>query len=168
MDSVGTFDSTKASLQGLLRDIHQGKIQLPDFQRGWVWDDEHVRSLLAPSRTPDGAYDWSRIEAAVAAIPKCRWTFYGYLAELGGTGPVPVGGARMASAPLPLAYRVLDSQGRIRPEFRWHDPADTRDVHEVVAGEGIRFDESGAGDPAQRLPPTDLARLLQLQQTQAR
>src|SRR5205085_1835945 len=21
-------------------------IQLPDFQRGWVWDDEHIRSLL--------------------------------------------------------------------------------------------------------------------------
>lgn len=23
-----------------------GEIQLPDFQRGWVWDDEHIRSLL--------------------------------------------------------------------------------------------------------------------------
>ncbi|WP_442938982.1 DUF262 domain-containing protein [Nostoc sp.] len=23
-----------------------GKIQRPDFQRGWVWDDEHIRSLL--------------------------------------------------------------------------------------------------------------------------
>jgi uncharacterized protein with ParB-like and HNH nuclease domain len=21
-------------------------MQLPDFQRGWVWDDEHIRSLL--------------------------------------------------------------------------------------------------------------------------
>lgn len=41
-----TFDSTKRSLPDLLRDIHQGKIQLPDFQRGWVWDDDHVKSLL--------------------------------------------------------------------------------------------------------------------------
>jgi len=41
-----TFDSTKLPLKDLLRDIVQGKIQLPDFQRGWVWDDEHVRSLL--------------------------------------------------------------------------------------------------------------------------
>lgn len=24
----------------------EGKLQLPDFQRGWVWDDEHIRSLL--------------------------------------------------------------------------------------------------------------------------
>lgn len=41
-----SFDSTKISLQDLLKDILIGKIQLPDFQRGWVWDDDHVRSLL--------------------------------------------------------------------------------------------------------------------------
>ncbi|OBR78266.1 hypothetical protein A7D35_05020 [Xanthomonas arboricola] len=41
-----TFDSTKLPLKDLLKDVVQGKIQLPDFQRGWVWDDEHVRSLL--------------------------------------------------------------------------------------------------------------------------
>jgi len=41
-----TFDSTKASLSDLLRDISKGKIQLPDFQRGWVWDDDHIRDLL--------------------------------------------------------------------------------------------------------------------------
>lgn len=41
-----TFDSTKTSLRELLTDIKRGKIQLPDFQRGWVWDDEHIRDLL--------------------------------------------------------------------------------------------------------------------------
>ena len=41
-----SFDSTKASLRDLLREINEGKIQLPDFQRGWVWDDDHVRDLL--------------------------------------------------------------------------------------------------------------------------
>ncbi|WP_420009303.1 GmrSD restriction endonuclease domain-containing protein [Xanthomonas sacchari] len=41
-----TFDSTKLPLKDLLKEVVQGKIQLPDFQRGWVWDDEHVRSLL--------------------------------------------------------------------------------------------------------------------------
>ncbi|MFQ5745520.1 MAG: DUF262 domain-containing protein, partial [Acidobacteriota bacterium] len=41
-----TFDSTKASLHDLLREIKEGKIQLPDFQRGWVWDDDHIRDLL--------------------------------------------------------------------------------------------------------------------------
>ncbi len=41
-----TFDSTKRSLPDILRDITEGKIQLPDFQRGWVWDDNHIKSLL--------------------------------------------------------------------------------------------------------------------------
>lgn len=43
---MSTFDSTKTRLATLLGDIVNGKIQLPDFQRGWVWDDEHIRSLL--------------------------------------------------------------------------------------------------------------------------
>lgn len=43
---MSTFDSTKRLLPDILGDIVKGKIQLPDFQRGWVWDDEHVRSLL--------------------------------------------------------------------------------------------------------------------------
>ncbi|WP_338463064.1 DUF262 domain-containing protein [Brevibacillus borstelensis] len=47
MNSATTFDSTKESLLDLLRSIKEGKTQLPDFQRGWVWDDEHIRSLLA-------------------------------------------------------------------------------------------------------------------------
>lgn len=33
-------------LGDVLTKVVQGKLQLPDFQRGWVWDDEHIRSLL--------------------------------------------------------------------------------------------------------------------------
>jgi uncharacterized protein with ParB-like and HNH nuclease domain len=47
MSAVTTFDSTKESLLDLLRSTRDGKTQLPDFQRGWVWDNEHIRSLLA-------------------------------------------------------------------------------------------------------------------------
>ena len=31
----------------LMAAVHTGKIQLPDFQRGWVWDDARIRSLIA-------------------------------------------------------------------------------------------------------------------------
>lgn len=34
-------------LNGLLAKVKSGAIQLPDFQRGWVWDDEHIISLLS-------------------------------------------------------------------------------------------------------------------------
>ena len=43
---MSTFDSTKFPLPQILAEITHGKIQLPDFQRGWIWDDDHVRSLL--------------------------------------------------------------------------------------------------------------------------
>lgn len=41
------FDSTKRPLDDLLKKARDGVLQLPDFQRGWVWDDEGLRSLLA-------------------------------------------------------------------------------------------------------------------------
>lgn len=43
---MSTFDTTKIALKDILGQITDGRVQLPDFQRGWVWDDEHVRSLL--------------------------------------------------------------------------------------------------------------------------
>jgi hypothetical protein len=42
-----TFDSTKTSLYDILKDINKGKIQLPDFQRGWVWDDDRIKGIIA-------------------------------------------------------------------------------------------------------------------------
>ncbi|MBL8165216.1 MAG: DUF262 domain-containing protein [Anaerolineae bacterium] len=45
--STSTFGSDKKPLKDLLSSISSGKIQLPDFQRGWVWDDERIKSLLA-------------------------------------------------------------------------------------------------------------------------
>jgi hypothetical protein len=42
-----TFTSDKQNLQALLGAIARGELQLPDFQRDWIWDDAHVRSLLA-------------------------------------------------------------------------------------------------------------------------
>ena len=45
--NISRFDSTKHSLYDLLRDIEVGKIQLPDFQRDWVWDSWRIRSLIA-------------------------------------------------------------------------------------------------------------------------
>lgn len=31
----------------LMSTIHNGKTQLPDFQRGWVWDDNRIKALIA-------------------------------------------------------------------------------------------------------------------------
>ena len=39
------LDSPK--LRDLLKNVAVGKIQLPDFQREWKWDDERIRALIA-------------------------------------------------------------------------------------------------------------------------
>ena len=41
------FKTNPISLKTLLEDAGSGKTQLPDFQRGWVWDDDRIRGLLA-------------------------------------------------------------------------------------------------------------------------
>ena len=41
------FSTNPVLLKTLLDNVAIGKIQLPDFQRGWVWDDDRIRGLLA-------------------------------------------------------------------------------------------------------------------------
>ncbi|MDE0152950.1 MAG: DUF262 domain-containing protein [Gammaproteobacteria bacterium] len=43
---MSAFDSTKTPLPDIIKEITDGKLQLPDFQRGWIWDDDHIRALL--------------------------------------------------------------------------------------------------------------------------
>ena len=40
------FTTNPDLLNQLLSDVADGKIQLPDFQRGWVWDDGRIKELL--------------------------------------------------------------------------------------------------------------------------
>lgn len=42
-----SFRTAEPALKDVLDGIAAGLIQLPDFQRGWVWDDNHIRSLIA-------------------------------------------------------------------------------------------------------------------------
>ena len=41
------FLTNPVQLDTLLNDVENGKIQLPDFQRPWKWDDERIVALLA-------------------------------------------------------------------------------------------------------------------------
>jgi hypothetical protein len=42
-----SFQTNPVSLKDLMRECHDGKLQLPDFQRGWVWDQDRIIDLLA-------------------------------------------------------------------------------------------------------------------------
>jgi hypothetical protein len=41
------FKTNPVGLEQLLHDCGAGKIQLPDFQRSWVWDEERIRSRIS-------------------------------------------------------------------------------------------------------------------------
>ncbi|RIJ14067.1 DUF262 domain-containing protein [Henriciella mobilis] len=41
------FNTNPKDLKALLNEVHSESLQLPDFQRDWVWTDEGVRQLLA-------------------------------------------------------------------------------------------------------------------------
>ena len=92
------FDSTKTSLQDLLAGTHCGKIQLPDFQRGWVWDDDHIRSLLASVS----------VSFPIGAV---------MLLDTGGTGvnfkPRPLTGTKESLLQISPETLILDGQQRL-------------------------------------------------------
>lgn len=41
------FQTNPVDLVALLHDCHSGSLQLPDFQRSWVWDEDRIKSLVA-------------------------------------------------------------------------------------------------------------------------
>lgn len=103
---------------------------------------------------------WSRVDAAVAAIPPGRWTTYGALAELAGTGAQAVGNYIPAIAGESNAYRVLTSNGEPSESFQWWDEGDDRDVRDVLTAEGVNFDEAGRAVEADWLSPAALTALI--------
>jgi hypothetical protein len=57
---------------------------------------------------------------------------------------------------------VLGSDGKPRPDFRWDNPDDTRDVTDVLREDGVRFDANGAADPSQRITAAELPSLIEV------
>ena len=47
-----TFQTNPIGLYKLLDECQRGIIQLPDFQRSWVWDEDRIKSLIASFSVP--------------------------------------------------------------------------------------------------------------------
>jgi hypothetical protein len=92
-----TFDTSEPTVSDLMREIDSGALQLPDFQRPWVWEDSRIRALLASISLsfPIGALMLMRIDEHTQFAPKA------------------VEGTAFAS-PLPKPERlILDGQQRL-------------------------------------------------------
>lgn len=92
-----SFQTNQYYLHELLEQCDRGKLQLPDFQRSWVWDEERIKSLIA---------------SISRAFP------VGALMTLDTGGPVnfkprPVEGAPSDAQKAKPQYLLLDGQQRI-------------------------------------------------------
>lgn len=144
-----TFESREPPLADLLREIDGGSVQLPDFQRPWVWDDVHIRSLLASVSL---AYP-------IGAV---------MLLQTGGEGvrfkPRPVHGVQLERATEPDRL-ILDGQQRLTSLYGalWSGrPVATRDEKQKPLRRYYYIDLAVALDPeadrfdAIRSVPADL------------
>jgi len=102
---------------------------------------------------------WELLAAALAELPAGSWTNYGELAVVIGSGSRAVG-ARMAEVPVPNAHRVLQVDGSVAEGFSWLEEGRTDDPRQMLASEGVTFDERGRADPAQRLTAEQLSELI--------
>lgn len=42
-----SFETPEPALGDILSDVKKGDLQLPDFQRDWIWSDDQIKSLIA-------------------------------------------------------------------------------------------------------------------------
>ncbi|GHF01274.1 hypothetical protein GCM10017786_37880 [Amycolatopsis deserti] len=109
-------------------------------------------------KSPSGTA-WDVMNRALAELPAGSWTTYGDLAALIGTHPVAVG-QRLATTTAPNAHRVLQSDGKVSPNFTWLNAERADDPRELLAAEGVAFDSHDRADDAQRITTDELALLL--------
>ena len=116
MVNVTSFDTTKHFVKGLLNSVEDGSIQLPDFQRGWVWDDHHIRDLIA---SVSQAFPIGAVMTLEAGGKDVRFK------------PRPIEGTRLSLQDKEPDTLILDGQQRLTSLFqslRAGEPVETRDT----------------------------------------
>lgn len=121
--------------------------------------DEVVAEAQRNSTEPSG-FDWTLLHRILEKVPPGKWTGYFYLAEAVGTSAQAVAYHVSHCSDCVGAYRVMTWDGRVSEGFAWLDPEDTRNPVEVLASEGVRFEE-GFADRSAKLEAEDLLALVE-------
>ncbi|MCA9093328.1 MAG: DUF262 domain-containing protein [Planctomycetaceae bacterium] len=101
--SSTTFKTNPVPLASLLRQCEEGKIQLPDFQRSWVWAEDRIQSLIS---SISNAFP---IGALMTLESKPGETVFAHR---------PVQGAPPAASNTPPQELLLDGQQRMTSLFQ--------------------------------------------------
>ena len=152
------FTSDEIPLSQLLNQAASGELQLPDFQRSWVWDDSHIRSLLASVSL---SYPIGAVMTLQTGNPDVRFRSR-YLEGADSSTQVEAGvllldgQQRMTSLFMSLkskdAVPTRDSRGK---ELKRHYYADLKACTNLVDD---REEEGIIGVPADRVVTTDFGR----------
>ncbi len=156
------FTSDELPLAQLLDQAARGELQLPDFQRGWVWDDDHIKSLLASISL---SYPIGAVMTLVAGNPDVN--FKARVLE----------GVASPATPAPDTL-LLDGQQRLTSLFqalKSRDPVATRDsrgnelgchyyasIDACINPEADREEEGIVGVPSDRIVRSDFGRRIDL------
>ena len=112
MDQEST--SNEEPLADLLRKAATGLLQLPDFQRSWVWDDAHIVSLLA---SISHSYPIGAVMTLRTGNPEVKFQ------------PRPIEGVKL-DRPQEPEFMLLDGQQRMTSLYlalHTSEPVPTRD-----------------------------------------
>ena len=129
-----TFTSDKESLQDILKVISRGGYQLPEFQRGWIWDDDHIVSLLASVSL---SYPIGAVMMLENGNPEVRFK------------PRPVEGVELATDKEPERF-ILDGQQRLTSLYQalfLHKVVKTRDIRKKEIFRWYYIDINSALNP---------------------
>lgn len=105
--------SNDTELSELMSDVKTGKIQLPEFQRGWTWDDNRLRGILA---SLSQGYPMGAIMRLQYGNEDIKFKYR------------PIEGVKLPSSIQP-EYLALDGQQRLTSMYRStvsREPVETR------------------------------------------
>jgi hypothetical protein len=128
------FTSDEAPIGQMLEEARVGKLQLPDFQRGWVWDDAHISSLLASISL---SYPIGAVMTLQAGNPEVKFR------------PRPLEGVQLAYEVEPENL-LLDGQQRMTSLYlalKTGEPVPTRDDKGINIERWYYADIEGCLDP---------------------
>jgi uncharacterized protein with ParB-like and HNH nuclease domain len=98
------FKTFPVKLDELLKQCSAGNIQLPDFQRNWVWDEDRIKSLIASvsQAFPVGALMTLEVGTGIGSVFACR----------------PIQGAAESAGAKAPTQLLLDGQQRMTSLFQ--------------------------------------------------
>jgi hypothetical protein len=133
-EQITTFSSDKESLEEILKTTSKGGYQLPEFQRGWIWDDNHIVSLLASVSL---SYPIGAIMMLENGNPQVKFKAR------------PVEGVELSTAIEPERF-ILDGQQRLTSLYQTlmlNNVVKTRDIRKKAISRWYYIDIVRALDP---------------------